>query len=1084
MAQRVKDTKQYSTPAGPVNPNTARLIGAALAMPKIKGKKQVKKAAVKKKPAAGKWIPASDELKTALGVKESANRPGYSPPPKPKPRGTRTDDTPLGFLPKESLLRALLDPSERRAFTQSMSDPGKYSIRRRPAGEVLAKTKGMSVEDNYIFDSGGLVVGRVGKGALKGLMKRGLKSKGAKTTTPGKTQASAAGPEILGKSTPQSSPIQAAQTSGLDDIPGALLPGAKGTPKTPKGQSKKGTATSAKELTPQPSDLPGADMRSFTQQVLDNPNIPELQKAKLQGLYTARNTQDASIKAKNLVNEEPDLAHYIAKNLDVNDDRGAFISQELIKKLQSEGNYETAIDLANDLAVKMTQAGRFGQAASIYSKLTPDGILRFAMREVNKYNQISGKRIKMTPEKAQKLQDMAAKLDGMAEGYEKQVATSKMLKEIHSMFPASWARKIATLQTMAQLLNPKTMIRNIGGNTMFMGVENISQTVATPLDKALSLITGKRTTALPSARTQVKSGLEGLVQGAKEAWAGINTGATTQFELNDIPAFRGAILGTLERTMGVSLRGPDRAAFKAAFDDSIRGSLKANKTNIATSEMIEQATHAGLYRTFQDENVVSNFFVGMKRTLNRVGITGADGGRFGLGDLILKYPKTPGNLLARGIDYSPLGFTKTVFEATKPLLTGKPFNQKEFVDSFSRALVGSSGLVGTGIVLGSLGIITESPNKDKDVRGLQKTVGQGAYQINVSALKRFVLSGLNKDAAKLRKGDTLVSYDWAQPMAIPVSMGAAIANKSSSGETAGATVDALTGGVETLAEQPLVSGVQRFFGGYDPVQSFVVDPLKSMPASFVPTLSNQIRQLSNNTSRNSYEPDAKEHALNMVKGKIPGLAGTLPERRTIFGDVQEQYQDGSNTPFNVFLNPSFVSKYKPTPEASEVIRLEKATGEAGHIPRVAAKTIKKNGETIELTGKEIARYQEIIGKKSKVLLKYLIVSPEYRALSEEEKSGAIQAQLTKINASAKAEILAGRATQSDIKASFKKYVSEYQSGGGSTKTLKKRLKSLHPLDGMEEAEAVAYIEGLDKKDVQRLSEAYQYYKTEIEPLTQ
>lgn len=361
---------------------------------------------------------------------------------------------------------------------------------------------------------------------------------------------------------------------------------------------------------------------------------------------------------------------------------------------------------------------------------------------------------------AKRLTEQARLVQRLPEGRSKEVATGLMLKMINDQVPVSWGRKVSAIQTMAQLLNPKTFIRNIGGNTGFAVLENISDVVGTPLDKAVSLFTGKRTKGLPNVGVQLKNFNKGAREGAEDALLGINTGSTAgaKFDLPHSKVFKGKILGSAEKLLNLSLRAPDRGGYEAAFQNSIANQMKFAKVANPTDEMIHIANLDGLYRTFNDDSVAAQAFSKIKNALNTLSspITGKD---WGLGDAVLKYPKTPGNLLARGVDYSPAGFLKSLTQLARPLV-GKEFNQKAFVESTSRALVGSTGLVGTGAILHKLDIITGKPEKDADMNALQRATGLGQYKMNVSALKRFVFSGFDPSEAKLKEGDKLLSYDW------------------------------------------------------------------------------------------------------------------------------------------------------------------------------------------------------------------------------------------------------------------------------------------------------------------------------------
>lgn len=702
-------------------------------------------------------------------------------------------------------------------------------------------------------------------------------------------------------------------------------------------------------------------------------------------------------------------------------DVGVAVGSELIKSLQKDGNYEQAIQVAQTLAKNLTEAGRTAQAASIYGKLTPEGVLRFAQKEITKYNEATGRTgskagnaIKLDETVAKNLTERAQKIQKMEDGAAKNLEVAKLKKDVYDTMPATAPQVLGTLQTMAQLLNPKTIIRNLGGNSMFAGLENVSQTLGAPLDAAISAVRGsERTVALPNLKRQFKGAKEGFGEEFNAARQGVDVGNGTQFDLGNQRTFNKGALGGAETAMNIVLRAPDEGARRGAAFDTLEGLKKANKTDIPTASMEEAAQATGLYRTFQDNSKAAQVFSGLKKTLNKVGIE-RNGATFGLGDLVVKYPKTPGNILSRGIDYSPLGLTKSIFEIAKPIF-GQEFNQREFVNSTSRATVGTGGLVGGGAVLGALGIITEKPEKDTDLRGLQKKSGQGGYQINTSALKRFILSGFNKDAAKIRDGDQLVSYDWAQPAAIPLSAGAAIGKGGSAKEGAGRSVDSLAEGINTLSEQPLVQGVQKFFGSTNSSQGVVdkvTDTAKGIPASFVPTLSNQVGQLTDNTSRNTFDQNPFKESANMVKGRIPGARNTLPARVDSLGDKQEVYQNGSNNLFNVFLNPAFVSKFKPSEEAKLALDVYNRSGETSQAPRVVSRTQKVNGENITLTGQQQADLQQYIGNRTKTFFGDLNKDQSFQSKSDVDKAKIMSNGLADITKAGKVAILGDKVTKS------------------------------------------------------------------------
>lgn len=761
------------------------------------------------------------------------------------------------------------------------------------------------------------------------------------------------------------------------------------------------------------SKIPELKTRGFIETIFKDEKTPTKVKQQLIDLdtsYQSHNMKELQTRAANLIKTNPDIAARIAKSGE--GDLSSMVGSELIKHYGQTKQYQNAIEMADVVARNATKYGQANAALAAYAKLTPEGVLRFTQRELQRFNKETGKNIELTTEKAKTLQEKASALNKMKDGYKKEVATQELLKEIYTTFPSTWSQKISTMQTMAQLLNPKTLIRNVGGNTIFGGLENVSQSVATPLDIAVSKITGKRTTSLPSFKTQSKAGLEGLKKGYSESVKGVNTGPNTQFELPNVPTFRGKFGGTLEKGLNIGLRATDRAAYEAAYTDSLRSQMKAAKVKEPTPKMIEEATHTGLYRTFQDDTVSSRFFVGMKKSLNNIGV-GIKGKRFGLGDIVLKYPKTPGNLLARGLDYSPVGFVKGIFEASKPLF-GKEFNQKAFVDTFSRAITGSTASFGLGYVLSDAGIITASPKQDKDLRNLQKASGLGGYQINASAFKRWVASGFDKNEAKLRKGDKLVSYDWAQPIAIPLSAGAALGTKEP--KESSSVVDNIGNSANTLVEQPLLQGVQKAFGSNKNtggVTGAITETAKGIPSSFTPTAVSQVNQAIDNSQRITSNSNPIIESVNLVKAKVPGLAQTLPKNYTVLGKPSERYQGGSNNLFNVFLNPAFMSNYNPDEAAQLPIDIYDKTGETKQVPRTVPNKVKINDTTKELTGSEMSKYQKYVGEKTSTAYKGLINNPEFQKLSDVEKANKLSTILSNINAAAKIELFGDKGFGTD-----------------------------------------------------------------------
>lgn len=753
-------------------------------------------------------------------------------------------------------------------------------------------------------------------------------------------------------------------------------------------------------------------MRGFPLTVKKTPGTPEqlsAQVANAKENYYAPTTNKETVEyvTKKILSKGDAFALKTARS--ENNPNANATAMLLIDKYLKGGKIEEANQLIKDVSPRFTKQGQGIQILSLYGRLTPTGAMKYAQHVIDEANQTRGSRAKLelSSEQGKQIVAAAEKIQALPEGSRQRiVAIAQMMDKIASTVPPSWGQRISTIQTMAQLLNPKTAIRNTLGNSIFAGFDNLSDVVGTGVDKFISIGTGQRTKVLPSITAQLKGVLKGGAEGLEDARLGIDTsgGVASQFDLPN-RTFRGKYnpLTYFEKAMNVELRATDRAAYTGAYEGSLNNQMRAAKVTTPTPKMIEVAKADGLYRTFQDNSKLAEMFTNTKKILNKVG---TPDGKFGLGDLILKYPKTPANLLSRGLDYSPVGFVKALYQATRPYLGGADFDQKQFVETFSRGLVGT-GLLSSGYVLAANGVITSAPSEDKDIRSLEQTMGGGGFRINVDALKRWVSDGVPQSN---KVGDTTVTYDWAQPVALGLAMGANMHMNPKGQDKFTSMIEQLDAGTSALTQQSVVKGVSQFMGDvddYGAARAFVNAGL-SIPASFVPSLLNQAVQLEDNTLRETYDPSIVKTATNRAIARIPKLQGILPDAIDTLGGTKERYQDGSNTVFNVLFNPSFVGKIKDNPGAAEVLDLYKRSGEVKQAPRNVDKKVKIDGKDVALTGDQYTYYQQYVGGLADVGINKLIKTEEYKAMDDDKKATKISDLLTEINKKAKTLLFSGK----------------------------------------------------------------------------
>lgn len=429
----------------------------------------------------------------------------------------------------------------------------------------------------------------------------------------------------------------------------------------------------------------------------------------------------------------------------------------------------------------------------------------------------------------------------------------------------------------------------------------------------------------------------------------------------------------------------------------------------------------GARAIFEDKNFVSEGLGMASRAMNKL-TTFNKSERYGLGAVALPFTQIPGSILVRGAEWTPIGFIRSSYEVVRPAFRGE-FRQKEFVDSFSRALMGS-GIAATGYWLAQLGIVSAVGEEDKDLEALRKDAGYGKYRINSSALKRAMMSGNWWTKQKAEPGDVMVNYDWLQPVAMPVAMGAEIAHQqemqrldASQGKASAVppSLRAFAAGgsaaLKTLEDQPLMTGLVRLFraGGDRNTGVFQGVALQALdaPGMFVPTVLSQVNQLFDNKIRETSAGTVWDKAAAQLMARIPGLAEKYPVKYGAFGEAQERYQYGGNSFVNVMLNPAFVTRVKANPALQEIERVYAATGDTGVIPKKAPVKLQIAGQSVELTNEQISQYQRTAGNLTLSVYTRLAAAPQFAAAPVGAKAVVMDKVMEEISNVTKLQVLAG-----------------------------------------------------------------------------
>lgn len=636
-----------------------------------------------------------------------------------------------------------------------------------------------------------------------------------------------------------------------------------------------------------------------------------------------------------------------------------------------------------------TIAGQTVQAFNIMERMTPEGMVVYAQSELDEaYDKMVKNKTKewinkhrsefdLTPEETQTIMNIMDDVKNMEDGYKKRVKLAEIQKLMTDKLPPERGAGIKAWMRISMLFNPKTQVRNILGNAVIAPTNAFSDLFASGVDKMISKKTNVRTTGAPNLKSYGKGFKTGLYQSYNDFKKGINTRNIegNRFEITQGKSFNdknviGKNLNRVDNLLSFMLDAGDRGFYEASFTNSINNQMILNKTNKITQEMIDIATSEALSRTWQDNNNYTRFVLQTRNALNKINVKG-----YGLGDILIPFAKTPANLTKAIVDYSPVGLINAInsgINLKNSLENGQftPQMQHDFVQRLGKATAGTM-LYLIGLALAKVGITSGESDDDKDTRNFMKnTLGINSYSIKI--------------------GGKTFTYDWAQPIAAPLSITANIEkNRKENVSTLENILSSLDTAGNILLEQSFMDSINTILNNNDGIVTGIQEAILELPSRAIPTFSKQIVDLTDSTQRQTFEYNAPlKTSVNKIKAKIPGLSKQLaPSVDTMGRDIQK-YGDKNNV-FNVFLNPANVNSENLSESASEIYRLYKETGDTTIMPRVSPYYINKNGEKTILTSEQRAYYQKTSGKIIEDNVKKLLKNRTYNSLSDEEKADVI-----------------------------------------------------------------------------------------------
>ena len=672
------------------------------------------------------------------------------------------------------------------------------------------------------------------------------------------------------------------------------------------------------------------------------------------------------------------------------------IGWALYNNAANSGDVETAIDVLDTIVKRQRNAAQALQATRLLKQQDPSTQLYAAQRSVENLTEDLKKQY---GEKAPDLKidrDLAEKFLNAKDDDARTEAMKEIYRDIGRQMPSRFIDKWNAWRYLSMLGNPRTHVRNIVGNVGFVPAVTVKNVIGAGIESAANAVSGGKVGRTKAILTTKDAG---LIKAAWSDYANIREQALGSGKYNDNvnvrqeieegrTIFKPKLLEAMRKFNSTALDAEDAWFSKPHYAAALAQFCKANGI---TAEQVfggkgieaarEYAIREAQKATYRDTNAFSQMISDLGRyrgdnKMKRLGSTLAEG--------ILPFRKTPANILVRGVEYSPIGFLKSISYDLVQVQKGN-MQATEMIDRAAAGLTGT-GLMMLGLYMAKEGILRGSGGDDEKKKKFDELQGHQEY------------------ALELPNG-TSITLDWLAPEALPFFVGANLYEQMQANNgylTMSDMLQAASNVTDPLLSMSCLQSLNDVFdavgyassGDTNALTSAVASAATSYLTQGIPTVFGQAERTGESTRMTTYTDKNKfltpdmQYALGKASARIPGVDyGQIP-----FIDAWGRTENSGGVAaraFNNFANPAYTSKVSGSKMEDELSRLYEATGETKVLPQRAPKFFTVNKENKQLTGEEYVKYATKRGQTSYKIVSELTGLASYKSMSDGDKADAV-----------------------------------------------------------------------------------------------
>lgn len=673
-------------------------------------------------------------------------------------------------------------------------------------------------------------------------------------------------------------------------------------------------------------------------------------------------------------------------------------ARQLLTKLYQENRLDEAVLLTEKMTQAASKAGQSVQSLSLWTKTTPEGAVKYAQQILKKFENDTGKKIKLTPEQAEDIKGLAQNLQQAAEGREQEVALGKMNKYITDLMPTSWNDKLDTYRYVNMLLSPKSRNKDFILTGLNSADNAVDELIANGIDKVRSLFPNQKRVYRGLHPKEWFGGLKkGLKEGIEDVKLGINTsrsGEKGRYGISKRERFKYKPLNEVqginkvtqaienfmhgaEKGLNYSISVPDRMFYEARYASSLKSQMEAAGVEKPTLSMLEQAAKEAREAVYQDDSWVNGIGQNIRGGMNNLTeyLEKATGLRNipRAGDYVIPFVTTPANIANIGLKNTAGGIPATV----KLINAIRKGDQQGIRDAEMLMAKNIKGLAPLGIGMG---------------------IGAGAINSNIGSTnyQQDEINGIKPQSIVI--GDKAISLKDYPQWSIPMAFGKGLKE----GGISQGILNASNAVADMSALKSLGDVVSTVKGGYGQeldankiLDNVIRNQGVNAISQFIP-MGGTLGELRNDidpSSRELYTENTGDYVKNRLINRLPFASKTLPQKYDATGE--EVLINNIKNPAARVLSESFdfgIRNYKNNDTYNKLQDFAKemkdtdARGRTNIELKKSKRTIKVNGENIKLTNKEYSKFQHEYGKINHYLRQRALNNSEFTKLSNEEKT--------------------------------------------------------------------------------------------------